>query len=165
MCTLLSRRYWHSGAWQRDSMKTVPTLGVSAEDYSGPSHVCVSLEACPLGHRYQDKLVGCFHSRTRCLGLLLLVPREWQPIKNTFSMGYMPMGPASVSLTGHQSQPTSNVSLVAAIKSNIQGGDKLLSQRFQQADVRQKRAKMTPTHVHSQREPQQVPAPQVSASR
>ena len=62
--------------------------------------------------------------------------------------------------------PTSKVSLVAAIKSSIQGGDKLLSQRFQQADVRQKkRAKMTPTHVHSQREPQQVPAPQVSASR
>ena len=51
----------------------------------------------------------------------------------------MPVGPASVSLTGHQSQPTSKVSLVAAIKSSIQGGDKLLSQRFQQADVRQKK--------------------------
>ena len=27
MCRFLSRGYWHSGAWQRDSMKTVPTLG------------------------------------------------------------------------------------------------------------------------------------------
>lgn len=77
----------------------------------------------------------------------------------------MPMGPASVSLTGHQSQSASKVSLVAAIKSNIQGGDKLLSQGSQQADVSQKTAKMTPARVHSQREPQQVPAPQVSVSR
>lgn len=143
-----------------------PHREVSAEDCSGPLHVCVSLEACPLGHRYHDKLVGCFHSRTGCLSLLLLVPREWQPIKNIFSTGCMPMGPASVSLMGHQSQSTSKVSLVAAIKSNIQGGDKLLSQRYQQADVRQnKTAKMTPARVHSQREPQQVPAPQVSVSR
>lgn len=78
----------------------------------------------------------------------------------------MPMGPASVSLTGHQSQSASKVSLVAAMKSNVQGGDKLLSWRHQQADVRQKkRAKRTPARVQPQREPQQVPATQVSVLR
>ena len=54
-----------------------PHSGGSAEDYSGPSHACVSGEACPLGHHYRYKLVGCFHSRTRRLSLLLLVPGEW----------------------------------------------------------------------------------------
>lgn len=115
--------------------RPVPTPG-GLQSCSGPLHVCVSLEACPLGHRYHDKLVGCFHSRTGCLSLLLLVPREWQPIKNIFSTGCMPMGPASVSLMGHQSQSTSKVSLVAAIKSNIQGGQAPFPE-YQQADVRQ----------------------------
>ena len=70
----------------------------------------------------------------------------------------MPMGPASVSLIGHQSQSISKVSLVAATKISVRGGYKLLSQRYQQADMRQReRAKIAPTSVHLQRVPQQVP--------
>lgn len=42
MCSkLLSKRYWYSGPWQKESTKIVPTLDVSGEGDRGPLCVCV----------------------------------------------------------------------------------------------------------------------------
>lgn len=69
--------------------KPVPTPGGLCRGLQWTLTCVRFIGSLPFRTPLHDKLVGCFHSRTGCLSLLLLVPREWQPIKNIFSTGCM----------------------------------------------------------------------------
>ena len=65
--------------------------------------VCL-ITSLPLGHSYDDKLIGFLYNKAELHLLPLAVSWGWWPFKNSFSVDCSPVRPTSIGPTGCQIQ-------------------------------------------------------------